>query len=102
MQSISGALTTDRVRKGRERMSIENIDLSDFKTLLSQQPPNKPNTSSNEKPKQAPPANTVTPPKTLVKVVQKFVQREKERQQNRSDFPDDYFFSSLAEFVLDD
>ena len=40
--------------------------------------------------------------KAIMKVYRKYQQRENERQQNRSEFPDDYFFSALAELVLED
>ena len=82
-------------------MSSDKIDLADFNELLSLQ------TTPSEQTNTPDPAPTRTPKeiaqqKAIMKVYRKYQQREYEREQNRSEFPDDYFFSALAELVLED
>ena len=40
--------------------------------------------------------------KAIMKVYRKYQQREYERVEHPAQFPSDYFFSALAELVLDD
>lgn len=100
MQSTNETLTTSGARKGREQMSIDKIDLADFNQLLSLQttPTTQPEPTE---PTPTPPEKEIAQQKAILKVYRKYQQREYERQQNRSEFPDDYFFSALAELVLD-
>lgn len=82
-------------------MSNDKINLADFNELLSLQ------TAPTVQTGLAEPTHNATPKelaqqKALLKVYRKYQQREYERQQNRTKFPDDYFFSALAELVLDD
>ena len=95
MQSTNETLTTSGARKGREQMSIDKIDLADFNQLLSLQttPTTQPEPTE---PTPTPPEKEIAQQKAILKVYRKY-----QRQQNRSEFPDDYFFSALAELVLD-
>ena len=82
-------------------MSNNKIDLADFNELLSLQ--TAPTVQADPaEPTPAPTPKELAQQKAIIKVYRKYQQREYERQQNRSEFPDDYFFSALAELVLDD
>lgn len=100
MLSISEALTTDRARKGRERMNNNKIDLTDFNKLLSLQTTPKVQTEATE-PTSKPTPKEIAQQKAIIKVYRKYQQREYERMIHPDQFPPDYFFSALAELVLD-
>ena len=81
-------------------MSNNKIDLADFNELLSIQ------TSLTEQTEAAEPTPAPTPKelaqqKAIMKVYRKYQQREYERIEHPNQFPSDYFFSALAELVLD-
>ena len=99
MQSSNETTTTSRARKGREQMSNDKIDLTDFNELLSMQTAPAVQTDTTEP---APTPQEISKQKTIMKIYRKYQQREYERQKNRNEFPDDYFFSALAEILLDD
>ena len=82
-------------------MSNNKIDLADFNELLSLQ------TAPTPQADPAEPAPKLTPKelaqqKAIMKVYRKYQQREYERIEHPAQFPSDYFFSALAELVLDD
>ena len=49
-----------------------------------------------------PPPKELARQKAIMKVYRKYQQREYERIEHHAQFPSDYFFSALAELVLDD
>ena len=101
MQSTSEVSTATRSRKGRERMSNDKIDLSDFNDLLSLQcSPTAQAETTDPTPKPTP--KEIAQQKTILKVYRKYQQREYERMRHPEQFPPDYFFSALAELILDD
>ena len=53
-------------------------------------------------PTPAPTPKELAQQKTIMKVYRKYQQREYERIEHPTQFPSDYFFSALAELVLDD
>ncbi len=85
-------------------MSKETPDLTDFNELLSMQ--NKPieeHNSQNQHTKpQQPDPKVIAQQQTILKVYRKYQQREYERMRHPEQFPPDYFFSALAELILDD
>ena len=89
------------MKKGREYMGNDKIDLADFNELLSLQ------TAPTVQADTAEPTPTPTPKelaqqKAILKVYRKYQQREYERIENPNQFPTDYFFSALAELILED
>ena len=82
-------------------MGNEKIDLADFNELLSLQTAPKAQTDTPE-PTPKPTPKEIAQQKAIMKVYRKYHQRECERQQNCSEFPPDYFFSALAEVILDE
>ena len=101
MQSISRALPDNKARKGRERMSNEKIDLADFNELLSLQTALTAQTDTPE-PTPKPTPKELAQQKAIMKVYRKYQQREYERIEHPNQFPTDYFFSALAELILED
>ena len=53
-------------------------------------------------PTPAPTSKELAQQKAIMKVYRKYQQREYERIEHPAQFPSDYFFSALAELVLDD
>jgi hypothetical protein len=94
-------LTTSKAKKGREQMSNEKIDLADFNELLSLQTAPTPQADPAE-PAPKPTPKELSQQKAIMKVYRKYQQREYERIEHSNQFPPDYFFSALAELVLDD
>ena len=82
-------------------MSNEKIDLADFNELLSLQTAPTPQADPAE-PAPKPTPKELAQQKVIMKVYRKYQQREYERIENPALFPSDYFFSALAELVLDD
>ena len=81
--------------------SLQRIDLADFNELLSLQ------TTTTAQAETTEPVPTQTPKeiaqqKTIMKVYRKYQQREYERIEHPNQFPTDYFFSALAELILED
>ena len=85
-------------------MSKEKPDLTDFNELLSMQSrPKEENSTQNQQNKsQQPDPKVIAQQQTILKVYRKYQQREYERMRHPEQFPPDYFFSALAELVLDD
>ena len=82
-------------------MSNNKIDLADFNELLSLQ--TAPTVQADPaKPTPAPTPKELAQQKAIMKVYRKYQQREYERIEHPAQFPSDYFFSALAELVLDD
>ncbi len=82
-------------------MSNEKIDLADFNELLSLQTTPTAQTGTPE-PTPKPTPKELAQQKSIMKVYRKYQQREYERIEHPNQFPADYFFSALAELVLDD
>ena len=82
-------------------MSNEKIDLADFNELLSLQTAPTPQADPAE-PAPKPTPKELAQQKAIMKVYRKYQQREYERIEHPNQFPPDYFFSALAELVLDD
>ena len=101
MQNTNGTMPASRAKKGRERMSNDKIDLSDFNELLSLQ--TAPTVQADPaEPTPVPTPKELAQQKAIMKVYHKYQQREYERIEHPAQFPSDYFFSALAELVLDD
>ena len=82
-------------------MSNDKIDLSDFNELLSLQ--TAPTVQADPaEPTPAPTQKELVQQKAIMKVYREYQQREYERIEHPNQFPPDYFFSALAELVLDD
>ena len=81
-------------------MSNDKIDLADFNELLSLQTSPTVQADTAEPPP-APTSKALAQQKSIMKVYRKYQQREYERIENPNQFPPDYFFSALAELVLD-
>ena len=82
-------------------MSNDKIDLTDFNELLSlQTSPAVQAETSEQTPKPTP--KEIAQQKAILKVYRKYQQREFERIENPNQFPSDYFFSALAELILDE
>lgn len=81
-------------------MSNNKIDLADFNELLSIQTSPMAQAETAE-PTPAPTPKELAQQKTIMKVYRKYQQREYERIEHPNQFPSDYFFSALAELVLD-
>ena len=94
-------MTTSKAKKGREQMSNEKIDPADFNELLSLQTAPTPQADPAE-PAPKPTPKELAQQKAIMKVYRKYQQREYERIEHPAQFPSDYFFSALAELVLDD
>ncbi|MBQ5625521.1 MAG: hypothetical protein IIU96_00600 [Paludibacteraceae bacterium] len=94
-------MPASRAKKGREQMSNEKIDLADFNELLSLQTAPSPQADPAE-PAPKPTPKELAQQKAIMKVYRKYQQREYERIEHPAQFPSDYFFSALAELVLDD
>ena len=91
------------MRKGREQMSNGKIDLADFNELLSlQTAPTVQTNTAEPPPKPTPTPKEIAQQKAIMKVYRKYQQREYERIIHPEQFPPDYFFSALAELILDD
>ena len=82
-------------------MSNEKIDLADFNEFLSLQTAPTPQADPAE-PAPKPTPKELAQQKAIMKVYRKYQQREYERIEHPALFPSDYFFSALAELVLDD
>ena len=82
-------------------MSNNKIDLADFNELLSLQTAPTPQADPAE-PAPKPTPKELAQQKAIMKVYRKYQQREYERIEHPTQFPSDYFFSALAELVLDD
>ena len=82
-------------------MSNEKIDLADFNELLSLQTAPTPQADPAE-PAPKPTPKELAQQKAIMKVYRKYQQREYERIEHPNQFPPDYFFTALAELVLDD
>ena len=81
-------------------MSNDKIDLSDFNELLSLQSRPMAQAETTES-KQKPTPKEIAQQKAILKVYRKYQQREYERMRHPEQFPPDYFFSALAELILD-
>ena len=81
-------------------MSNDKIDLADFNELLSLQTAPKAQTDTPE-PTPKPTPKEIAQQKAILKVYRKYQQREYERMRHPEQFPPDYFFSALAELILD-
>ena len=82
-------------------MSNNKIDLADFNELLSLQ--TTPTVQADPaEPTPVPTPKELAQQKAIMKVYRKYQQREYERIEHPAQFPSDYFFSALAELVLDD
>ena len=93
-------MPASRVKKGREQMSNDKIDLADFNALLSLQ--TAPTVQADPaEPTPAPTSKELAQQKAIMKIYRKYQQREYERIEHPAQFPSDYFFSALAELVLD-
>ena len=82
-------------------MNNDKIDLADFNELLFLQTAPEAQTDTPE-PTPAPTPKELAQQKAIMKVYRKYRQREYERIEHPAQFPSDYFFSALAELVLDD
>ena len=82
-------------------MSNNKIDLADFNELLSLQTSPTAQAETIE-PTPAPTPKELAQQKAIMKVYRKYQQREYERIEHPNQFHADYFFSALAELVLDD
>ena len=81
-------------------MGSNKIDLTDFNELLSlQSSPTAQAETTEPTPKPTP--KEIAQQKAILKVYRKYQQREYERMRHPEQFPPDYFFSALAELVLD-
>lgn len=84
-------------------MSKEKPDLTDFNELLSMQnKPKEDGTQHQQSKPQQPDPKVIAQQQTILKVYRKYQQREYERMRHPEQFPPDYFFSALAELILDD
>ena len=81
--------------------SLQRIDLADFNELLSLQTAPAVQTDTAE-PAPKPTPKELAQQKAIMKVYRKYQQREYERIEYPAQFPSDYFFSALAELMLDD
>ena len=82
-------------------VDLDKIDLADFNELLSLQ--TAPTVQADPaEPTPAPTPKELAQQKAIMKVYRKYQQREYERIEHPAQFPSDYFFSTLAELVLDD
>ena len=84
-------------------MSKEKPDLTAFNELLSMQnqPKEENSTQYQQNEPQQPDPKVIAQQQTILKVYRKYQQREYERMRHPEQFPPDYFFSALAELVLD-
>ena len=82
-------------------MSNVKIDLADFNELLSLQTAPTAQTDTPQ-PTPAPTSKKLAQQKAIMKVYRKYQQREYERIEHPNQFPADYFFSALAELILED
>jgi hypothetical protein len=81
-------------------MNNDKIDLADFNELLSlQTTPTIQAETAEPTPKPTP--KEIAQQKAILKVYRKYQQREYERMRHPEQFPPDYFFSALAELILD-
>ena len=85
-------------------MSKEKPDLTAFNELLSMQnqPKEENSTQYQQNEPQQPDPKVIAQQQTILKVYRKYQQREYERMRHPEQFPPDYFFSALAELILDD
>ena len=79
----------------------DKIGLADFNALLSLQTAPTVQADTVE-PTPVPTPKELAQQKAIMKVYRKYQQREYERTEHPTQFPCDYFFSALAELVLDD
>ena len=101
LMHTNGTMPASGAKKGREQMSNNKIDLADFNELLSLQ--TAPTVQADPaEPTPAPTSKELAQQKAIMKVYRKYQQREYERIEHPAQFPSDYFFSALAELVLDD
>ena len=82
-------------------MSEKSSQLADFNELLSLQTAPTAQTGPTE-PAPKPTSKELAQQKAIMKVYRKYQQREYERIEHPNQFPTDYFFSALAELVLED
>lgn len=82
-------------------MSNDKINLADFNELLSLQTAPAVQADTAE-PTPKPTPKELAQQKAIMKVYRKYQQREHERIEHPNQFPPDYFFSALAELVLND